>query len=255
MVSLLYNSTIRLSLKTYGGINWAYLTGFEQVVTNGAATYYAIDFGSSPSRIVTYNQFWIYQGYQSLPCPNTYTVKYVGGYFYFSSDFYFYKTNSSFSVINYFYKSDAYFRQIVYDQSSSKFYVSTSVYPPVYQIYAFDSSCSPLPSINLMGKVFGLAAFDGRMYASTGGTQIGILLNGQYNNYFSVYPHSNIASITFDSFGYMAISCDDNKVVVYDRNGNYMQRTVTTLNSPYVTAIDSNGRFVIMTKYSLDIYY
>ena len=34
----------RLSLTIYGGVNWnGFETGFEQMVTNGVSTYYAID--------------------------------------------------------------------------------------------------------------------------------------------------------------------------------------------------------------------
>ena len=59
-----------------------------------------------------------------------------------------------------------------------------------------------------------------------------------------------------DSFGYMAISCSDSKLItVYDLNGNYMNTKISTSLTPYITSIDSNGRYVIMTMYSLDIYY
>ena len=62
---MLNNYSKRFSLTSFGGDNWIWLTGFEQIVTNGVSTYYAID--SAPtSRIVTFNQFWIYQGYQNL---------------------------------------------------------------------------------------------------------------------------------------------------------------------------------------------
>ena len=234
------------------------LTGIEQVVTNGVATYYAIDLASI-SRIVTFNQFWIYQGYQNLPYPYTYTTLYVGGYFYFSSNDYFYKTYSNFNVINYYQNSGGY-RQIVYDSISSKFYVAT--YTTFARIDIFDTSCSLLQSINLGSKFpYGLAIFNGSIYAGIFmSNQVIVIQNGLVSKYFTVnqflVSQSSMTSITVDAFGYLTLSCElCNLLVVYDANGNYMNASIPTSPGSYISAIDADGRFVVMTSKSLDIYY
>ena len=248
----------RFSLTSFGGINWNWLTGFEQVVTNDVSTYYAIDY-AQVSRIVTFNQFWLYQGYQNLPYSPTYTTKYVGGYFYFSSDNYFYKTYSNFIVINYYPSSGAAYRQSIYDSASSKFYVTASNFP---RIDVFDTSCSLLQSINLGSKnPYGLAFFNGSIYAGVlNSNQVIVIQNGMVSKYFSVNQcpvgQSSIESITVDAFGYFALTCRySNLIVVYDSNGGYMYASLTTSGSPYISAIDADGRFVIMNSKSLDIYY
>ena len=252
---MLNNYSKRFSLTSFGGVNWNYLTGFEQIVTNGVSTYYAIDFGAS--RIVTFNQFWIYQGYQNLPYPNTYTTKYVGGYFYFSSDSYFYKTYSNFIVINYYQSNGANYRQFAYD--SAKFYVAAYV---IARIDIFDTSCSLLQTINLGSKQpYGLAFFNGSIYAGIiNSKQVIVIQNGLVSKYFTVNQctssQDSIFSITVDIFGYFELTCYNSKlIVVYDSNGNYMNASIPTSADPYVSAIDSDGRLVLMTYKSLDIYY
>ena len=255
---MLNNYSKRFSLISYGGINWNYLTGFEQIVTNGVSTYYAID-DAPTSHIVTFNQFWIYQGYQNLPYPYAYTTKYVGGYFYFSSNDFFYKTYSNFLVINYYQSTGAAYRQFDYDSVSSKFYVAAANFP---RIDIFDTSCSLLQSINLGSKqLHGLALFNGSIYGGViNSNQVIVIQNGLVSKYFTVNQCSvsqdSIFSITVDIFGYFALTCLLSKlIVVYDSNGNYMNASIPTSTYPYVSAIDTSGRFVLMTYKSLDIYY
>ena len=254
---MLNNYAKRFSLTSFGGGNWSWLTGFEQVVTNGVSTYYAIDYALT-SRIVTFNQFWVLQGYQNLPYSYSYATLYVGGYFYFSSNQYFYKTYSNFIEIKSYQNTEAYYRQFFYDSASRKFYVAPSNLP---RIDVFDQSCSLLQSINLGSKQpHGLAFFDGSIYASVlNSNQVLVIQNGLVSRYFTVSqcPVSlhTILAITVDSFGYVALSCySGNLIFIYDSNGNYMN-SILTSPYPHVSAIDADRRFVIMNSKYLDIYY
>ena len=207
--------------------------------------------------MITFNQFWIYQGYQNLPY-NSYTVKYVGGFYYFSADNQFYKTYSNAVVINQYLNNGAVYRQIAYDSVSSKFYVTSYGF---FRIDVIDSSCSLLQSISIGNRPYGIAIYNGIIYAGIASSnQVAVIQNGWVSNYFTISQCSTIQntmdSITVDSFGYLAFSCTKNNlIVIYDWNGNYMNKSVSTLNTPYISAIDSNGRFVIMAYSSLDIYY
>ena len=234
--------------------------GFEKVTINGIPTYYTTQFGAySSATIVTYNQFWIYQSHQNLLYSRTYTTKYVGGYFYFSSDDYFYKTTSTFVVFTYYKSIAAYFKEILYDPASSKLYVAAQ---GLTSIAVFDLSCFLIQFINLGSRfAFGLAYFNGNLYATIiNSNQILVIQNGFVIKYFNVNQCSvgeySLVSITVDSFGYLAITCNfDKLIVVYDSNGNYMNSSIATSDYPFMTGIVYNGRFVIMTGQSLDIYY
>ena len=243
----------RHSLTNYGGKTWGYLTGFEQVVTDGTATYYVIDH----SRIVKFNDYWEYQNYQNLPHSGTCTAKYIFGYFYFSSYEHFYKTNSNFSLINSYENKKAGYYQFIFDSNSSKFYVAAHW---LDRIDIFNTSCSLLQSIQLGFAPFGLAYVNGLLYTGhrDSSKQISVKKNGKIIRDFNVSQcnSSLISGITMDSFGYMAISCYDSKLItVYDLNGNYMNTQISTSSTPIITSVDSKGRYVTITYKSLDIYY
>ena len=256
--------TKKFSLTSYDGFNWEWLSGFEQVViNNGIATYYAVDYGSS--RIVTFNQNWVYQSYQQLPFNGTYTTKYVQESFYFSSDDYFYKTNSSFFVISNFHNKNAWYRQFAYDSRNSQFYVTAA--RDFKRIDVFNVFCSFLRSIILENKPNGLVILNGNILVGDSSSNKISVLKKEYTNFESKVLsaktitvnkcNNGISSITADSFGYMAISCGWNQtlVTVYDLNGTDMNAQITTLFFPFTTAVDSSGRYVVMTQKSLDIYY
>ena len=126
------------------------------------------------------------------------------------------------------------------------------------RIEIFDTSCSFLQSITLRFQPYGLALSNGIIYVGgKSNNKINVIKNGTITKDINIVKCSQvITEITVDSFGYMAIICnDDNLITVYDLNGNYMNTKISTSLTPYITSIDSNGRYVIMTMYSLDIYY
>ena len=158
-----------------------------------------------------------------------------------------------------FYQNNgAAYRQFFYDSNGSVFYVA-SFYMP--RIDIFNLTCSFIRSIDIGGnQLFGLSYFNGKLSAGTyGSNKFYFLTNGLITNTFilkqcSVTPWQSI-SLTFDSFGNLAVSClSDNLILIYDFNGKYLT-SMSTSDLPFTTGIDSAGRFIVMNRYSLDIYY
>ena len=252
-VSMLNNFTKRQSFIRYGDNNWNSLTGFEQVVTDGKATYYAIDYGNS--RIITYNHYWEYQSYQKLPYRFTNGVKYVAGYFYFSANDYFYKTDSRFAKINEYKKAYANYRQCVFDSKNSKFYVPSRNFK---RIDVFDRSCSFLEFINLrIQEPSALAIYNSIIYVGLfKSNQVLVIENSLIAKSFTVDQYAEQMGISVDSFGYLAIVCYASQLIaVYDSNGNYTNTQISTSRFPHTVSTDASGRLVVMTARSLDIYY
>ena len=244
----------RHRLTKYENISWSWLTCFEQVVTDGIAKYYIIDYGDS--RIVTFNDYWEHQNNQNLPHSGTFTIKYVSEYFYFSSNSYFYKTDSNFSVIDSYQMTNALYRQFIFDSNSSKFYLPSYKFN---QIDIFNTSCSLLQSIVLSIQPYSLSHYNGALYAGDySSNKIVVIHNDTVTNYFEVTECTKFMSgISVDSFGHFAVTCSDNQLItIYDSNGNYMNTQISTYSQyPRVTSIDSNGRYVIISEKWLDIYY
>ena len=247
----------KFEIKAYEDFNWRWLTAFEQIVNNGIATYYLIDYGAQ--RVVIFNQYWIYQNYKKLPKEKSGVIKYIGGYFYLSSDDYFYKTNHNFDLIGNPYKSNstADYRQFDYDSNKAKFYVAAY---QLKEIHVFNESCSFLYSIRLKKDVrpCGLAIYNGHIYIGLQNAPKFIILKEETEmETIDVTECTEaIVSISFDSFGYMILSCYDNKLIlVYDSEGKYVNANISTNNNPFLTSIDSRGRFIVITQSSLNIYY
>ena len=118
------NYSLRFTYTSYAGISYTALGGYEQVTIAGTTTYYVIDY--YPSNLVIYNENWIYQSYKTLPLPLTYTLIYIGGYFYLSATSYFYKTDSNFNLLASNCISNVFYRGFDYDASLSLFYVAST---------------------------------------------------------------------------------------------------------------------------------
>ena len=246
----------RFSLTNCNGNSWSQATGFEQVINDGIPTYYIVDY--SKSSIAVFNQYWICQSYQYLPYPSTYTTRYVGGYFYFGSNDYFYKTNTNYAVVKSYYFDWIYYRQFFYDSTVSKFFAAAQY---TTGVDVFDTNCNYLQTIDFLNLnrqgTYGLASFNGYYYVGdTKNNKIYVIKNGLISSSFYVSQCPLIIySITFDSNGYMVVSCTDaNYLAVYYLNGVYTSGITTSYN-PYMTAIDYYGRFIIVTQNSVDIYY
>ena len=240
------------------------MTGFEQVVRDNIPTYYVVDL-SQTSRVVTFNRNWRYQNKSSLPYAITFAIKYVNGYFYFSSNDYFYKTDSNFNLISNYNRFWASYRGIYYHSKSALFFVSPS---SLNEIHVFDTNCGLQASISTPNfKPYAINNLHGNFYVGQNvedgrgqEPRMAVLKKDMILRITSKWnincgTESRVVSITFDSLGFMLVSCEaTNKILLYDTNGNYLN-SLQTLSTPYATAIDHNGRLVIMTGNSLDIYY
>ena len=246
----------KFSIDNYNGTTWGYGTGFEEVVTNGISTFYVVDISSS--RVVKFDYMWNYQTYFNLPFPSSYTLKYVGGYYYFSANHYFYKTKTDFTLASpnsYINNANAGFRQFVYDETSTWFYVAA---PLLNNLNVFDKNCAFIKSISLSYSAYGLALYSGMLYVSfLGSYKIASIntINNAIINYL-VTPCLLVSSVyvqqrSISGNGGMVISCENSNLLYNLDSGLYFN----TSSYPYVTSIDSYGRFISITQYSVDIYF
>ena len=136
----------RNSITSYGGNidGISAFSGFEQVVTNGIATYYVLN----DNHVIQFDQYWNYEKNNQLPYRGR-KFKYVNEYFYISgsadeSDV-FYKTDMNFNLIAYFDASSfndedkhINYNSIYHDSKSLLFYVSGDS----EGVSVFDANCN-----------------------------------------------------------------------------------------------------------------
>ena len=244
-----------LRITSYGGYAIRGVTGFEQVVANGIPTYYVLN----GSVVAQFDQYWNYGKFYSLSY-NNYNLKYVNGYFYISAGAYFYKTDMNFNRIASYYKYNFNYKSIYYDSSSSLFYVAGSS----QSVSIYDTNCNFQRFMTLGGYYSpgnALSFFNGNLYFDYGtsiaeASKATGAVVAKYDNVCYYYP-SGINSITFDSFGYMAVSCYGNSIVaLYNAiNGTYLTSLAEISSSSFFTAVDGSGRFVSVSYTAIDIFY
>ena len=232
------------------------MTGFEQVAGSGSnnASYYLLDYGTS--RVILYNQNWIYQSYKNLSISKGYSIKYVENYFYFSSDNYFFKTDVNFNYIQNYTKSGGLFKQIYFLNTTSLFYVNSFS----SLIYLFNTNCTTVSTITVTGRnLVGLNYFGNSLFVGTNSASqvLVVLTNSTLSNTFAITAcTTKIYYLTIDEYGYMAVSCNaDSYVAFYDYKGIYMGLGFNTTAMPFQTAVDSSGRFIVCSANNLLIYF
>ena len=234
------------------------MTGFEQVISGNVATYYLLDWATT--RVITYKQDWTYVSYKSMPYQYSYDLKYVNGFFFVTSDNYFYKTDSNFNSVAAYGYWQALYRQLYYDSTTSLIYTAPFA---LTQLHVFTTSCTLSTTISLSGfSAYGISSYNGALYTGIiNGNQVFAISNKLITRMFYINTCSSgytyqILSITFDSFGNMAITCQANRyITVYDYNGNTMNALLTTAGYPFISKVDSMGRFIVMANSQLEIYY
>ena len=108
-----------------------------------------------------------------------------------------------------------------------------------------------------------LSYFNGYFYGDIYGTNNIIVASKATGKFVATYEtvcSGGIHSITFDSCGFMVVSCADDSnpstIALYNaNNGTYLNLQLTTSFQPFVTAVDASGRFVSSSWSAIDIYY
>ena len=244
----------RFSITSYEDITFNSVTGFEQVVTYGIPTYYVVDFWNQ--RVIQFDKNWNYRKYDGLPYNLNRNLKYLNEYFFFSADQNFYKTDANFYLIASYYNSDTNYRSIYFDSSSSLFYVSGDY---VNGVSIFDKNCNFQRFLVLGSYSPGnaLSYFNGNLYGEDGSSVVvASKATGAFVAKYDTVCYYGIYSITINLFGYMAVSCDEGPIALYNaRNGTYLNLQLEPSNEPYFTAVDANSRFVSMSSTAIDIYF
>jgi hypothetical protein len=215
---------------------------------------------AAPSRVIAFNQNWEYQTYYNLPKNVTFAIKYIENQgFYFTADNYFYKTDSNFQLIsgNLSFCSTCPYRQMAYNPNNMLFYVSVAS-SSVNAIHVFTTSCTYQRAIGVQFTPYGINFYNNLMYVSFyGNSNLVYVLQNELSFVDSFSgPCSSMTTITFDSFGYMAISCENiNQIYLYNNNGTNTGLSFNLTNIGFYTAVDSYGRFIISNFLSIGIYF
>ena len=251
----------RRNISSYGnGSLFQLLGGFEQVVVaDNTSTYYVLD--QKAGLVITFDQNWIFNRTYIAPNITCRCLKYILGYFFITSNYYLYKTDSNFNVNSRNTKGGAgaglaayYYWGIYYDNASSLIYVVSHI-NNIIDVFntslAFQLSLSLAPysprSIN---------QFNGNLYVGLSSSQVLVLKNNTISSTYNISLCTFISSICFDIIGNMAITCYyNNSITPYNYEGVYQNKSISINTSHYFYIVDSMQRMVLISDYSIGIYY
>jgi hypothetical protein len=92
-------------------------------------------------------------------------------------------------------------------------------------------------------------------YMSVNGTMLVIVNKQIIQEFNSCNGQSNIVySILFDIYYYMASSCSNRQLYLYDSNGRYLNKSITTLEYPLSIGYDTKSKLVIVSNTQIFLY-
>ena len=105
---------------------------------------------------------------------------------------------------------------------------------------------------------FSISGNDDKLYIGTSNGSILVVVNKLIIRSFACDGCGNVViQIFFDQFSNIGILCDNpiNKMILYNSNETFTNKTLSTLSSPRYIGFDSKGRFVIISFTQIRIYY
>jgi hypothetical protein len=249
-----FNSfTLQSSIRVLGdSFYFGSLYGFG-IFSSNISFYYIPD--TLKNYIYIFDYQWHYADYKYFTSP-TYIIS-VGSNFYISGENNMWKTDQNLNLLaQYSTNNDPFYQGIYYNSTSSYIYVAAN---KKSSIHVFDLNLKHVESFSTQSYYpWSIAGFNNRMYIGclTSGKILVIVnrniiatlngCNGQYDD---------VTSIIFDQSGYMATSCNKTgNLYLYNNNLSYVGFFISIAN-PMSIGFDSRGRFVVVSKYQISLYY
>ena len=227
-------------------MNFSGLEGFGYL-DDSNKTYYVMDYFAN--RIIIFDSNWQYLTFQSLDAPS-YMIT-VNNNLYISSDNNVFKTDKYLNIISQYNSVAAGYLGLYYNSSSNTIYVAGY---NKYAIDVFDLNLNLVDSISTSNYYpVSIHGYKNYIYVGTGTGELIVIENKVINQTFSVCTVT-LLSIQIDDYGYMAFSCDQTAYLYYSANLSYTGMNTTYDVQPKFINFDSNGRFIVVSDYQIDIY-
>ena len=127
------------------------------------------------------------------------------------------------------------------------------------KIYIFDLNLTLVDSIQTKTyQLYSLQGYKNYIYAGTHNSSCLLVIeNKVIIQKYRICISGTLTSILIDHFGYIALSCNvDEKVYLYySSNMTYTNKSLTYSVCPNFINIDSNGNFVVISNYKIDIFH
>ena len=178
----------------------------------------------------------------------------VNNFYYFTSmhNYSTIKTSLSSSTVIKSYGSGDVYRGLYYDSTASRIITAGC---RINKIDIFDLDLNLISSVLSSGECpHGITVYNSKIYVVIYLTSnVAVISNGVIENTFPIQCY-HLASISVDSFGYFALSCEgDGKAYIYDSSMNYTNKYIG-LDFVLDARLDINNYFAIGGQKNVKIY-
>ncbi len=99
--------------------------------------------------------------------------------------------------------------------------------------------------------------YNNQLYVSTESGMIFVIVDKQIMRNFNGCNGKNfqIYSLLFDEYDNMATACDNFQLYLYNRNGDYLNKTIQTVDYPCFIGFDFKSRLVVVGDNQISLYY
>ncbi len=166
------------------------------------------------------------------------------------------KTDDQLNILNqYDAPGPAGYFGIYYNSTSDFIYVASYM---SNSIQLFDLNFTSNSNIStLTNSPWSIAGYDNQVYVGTKDGIILVIVDNKIINQFNGCNGNSfqLVSILFDEFKNMATGCTNNQLYLYDPSGNYQNKNISTLGTPFYIGFDSKSRFIVTSGgHGVDIY-
>jgi hypothetical protein len=226
-------------------------TGFGMSSSNG--NHFVTQ--TTDGKIFVFKEDWNYVSEKSSFTSVRYMFP-VENFFYITGQSNVWKTDQELNILlqyNYSTTSPAY-RGLFCNLANSLIYV---VPYSLQEIHIFNLSLTLNDTISIAPYYpWSINGYDNRLYVGTSNGTMLVIVNKQIIQEFnSCNGQSNIVySILFDIYYNMASSCSNRQLYLYDSNGRYLNKRITTLEYPLSIGYDTKSKLVIVSNTQIFLY-
>jgi hypothetical protein len=164
------------------------------------------------------------------------------------------KTDKYLNVLETYTSTGANYRGIYFNSTENLIYIADS-YNSDFLIFNMNLSLEYKVSVSPYYP-YSFSEYNNELYIGTTSNMVIVVDNKVIIRNFSACSGSTLNFIYSNNFGLMAINCETiNEINFYYSNGTYTGKSLATFQKPVYVGFDSKGRFVIILKNQISIYY
>jgi hypothetical protein len=253
VTSLLYlfnGLAIQSSYTIFSGSNLASATCLGMMMLSNATYYYVSETNVAKLYILDENMSFLALKAYSNPA---YMIT-LSNSLYITGDINVWKADKDLNILITYSSTGTTYKGIYHNSTNDLIYVAQS---GTTAIHVFNLTLSLIRSFPLSTyRPYSLAGYNNQLYVGTTVGFILVVVNEVMINSFNGCNGgtSKVTSIFIDRNGYMATTCDSSFLYLYNTNGTYAGKSITTPTSPRFLGYNSKCKFVQVSYTKVSIY-